>query len=115
MISRSQASTYPPAGSVDRWMPEALNFSLAGLHILLNLFQFFILPLCLLPKSLWWSLFVIPIACFNNPLWALVHEAIHDSFNSFSRINLVFGRWLVHFFWRAFSRFTSNPPVASQV
>ena len=113
MISRSQASTYPPAGSVDRWMPEALNFSLAGLHIFLNLVQFFILPLYLLPKSLWWSLFLIPIACFTNPFWALVHEAIHDSFNFSGRINLVFGRWLGDFFWLAFSRFTANPSVAS--
>jgi len=80
MISRSQASTYPPAGSLDRSMPEALNFGLAGLHILLNLFQFFILPLYLLPKSLWWSLFLIPIACFNNPFWALVHVALSNSF-----------------------------------
>src|SRR5215813_68025 len=102
MISRSQAFTYPPAGSVDRWMPEALNFSLAGLHIFLNLVQFFILPLYLLPKSLWWSLFLIPIACFNNPFWALVHEAIHDSFNSSSRINLAFGRWLAIFFGSPF-------------
>lgn len=44
MISGSQISTYPPALSVDRSIPEALNFSLAELHIFLNLFQFFILP-----------------------------------------------------------------------
>jgi fatty acid desaturase len=93
---------YPPAGSVDRRIPETLNFSLAGLHIFLNLFQFFILPLYLLPKSLWWSLFLIPIACLNNPFWALVHEAIHDSFNSSSRLNLVFGRSLAIFFGAPF-------------
>jgi acyl carrier protein len=44
MVSGSQISTYPPAGSVDRLKLEALNFSLAELHIFLNLFQFFILP-----------------------------------------------------------------------
>src|SRR5262244_1143255 len=80
MISRSQAFTYPPAGSVDRWMPEALNFSLAGLHIFLNLVQFFILPLYLLPKSLSWSPFLIPIACLNNAFRALVHVALSNSF-----------------------------------
>ena len=80
MISRSQASTYPPAGSVDRWMPEALNFSLAGLHIFLNLVQCFILPLYLLLKSLWWSPFLIPIACLNNAFRALVHVALSNSF-----------------------------------
>jgi len=61
-------------------MPEALNFSLAGLHIFLNLVQFFILPLYLLPKSLWWSLFLIPIACLNSAFRALVHVALSNSF-----------------------------------
>jgi fatty acid desaturase len=102
MMPRSQASTYPRARSANPSIPEALNLSLAGLHIFLNLFQLFILPLYLLPKSLWWSVFLIPIACLNNPSWALVHEAIHDSFNSFTRINLVFGRWLAIFFGAPF-------------
>ncbi len=102
MISRSQASTYLPARSPNPSISEAFNFGLAGLHISLNLFQFFILPLYLLPKSLWWSVLLILIACFTNPLWALVHEAIHDSFNSSSRINLVFGRWLSIFFGSPF-------------
>jgi Fatty acid desaturase len=102
MIPRSQASAYLPARSANPSIPEVFNFSLAGLHISLNLFQLFILPLYLLPKSLWWSLFLIPIACLNNPLWALVHEAIHDSFNSSSWINLVFGRWLSIFFGSPF-------------
>src|ERR1700704_4538949 len=98
MIPRSQAYTYLPARSANPSIPEAFNFSLAGLHISLNLFQLFILPLYLLPKSLWWSVLLIPIACLNNPLWALLHEAIHDLFNSSGRINLVFGRVLAIFF-----------------
>ena len=102
MISRSQASTYPPARSANPSIPEAFNLSLAGLHIFLNLFQLFILPLYLLPKSLWWSVLLIPIACLNNPLWALLHEAIHDLFNSSGRINLVFGRVLAIFFGSPF-------------
>jgi fatty acid desaturase len=102
MIPKSQASTSLPARSANLSIPEVFNFSLAGLHISLNLFQLFILPLYLLPKSLWWSLFLIPIACLTNPFWALVHEAIHDSFNSSSRINLVFGRWLSIFFGSPF-------------
>ena len=102
MIPKSQASTSLPARSANLSIPEVFNFSLAGLHICLNLFQLFILPLYLLPKSLWWSLVLIPIACSNNPLWALVHEAIHDSFNSSGRINLVFGRLLAIFFGSPF-------------
>jgi fatty acid desaturase len=102
MISRSQASTYLPARSANPSIPEVLNFGLAGLHISSNLFQFFILPLYLLPKNLWWSLLLIPIACLTNPFWALVHEAIHDSFNSSSHVNLIFGRWLAIFFGSPF-------------
>jgi len=102
VMPRSQASTYPRARSADPSIPAALNLILAGLHIFLNLFQLFILPLYLLPKSLWWSVFIIPIACLNNPFWALLHEAIHDSFNSSSRINLIFGRWLSIFFGSPF-------------
>jgi fatty acid desaturase len=94
MIPRLQAYIHLRARSDNLSIPEAFNLSLAGLHIFLNLFQLFILPLYLLPKSLWWSVLLIPIACLNNPLWALVHEAIHDSFNSSARINLAFGRLL---------------------
>ncbi len=102
MIPKSQASTYFPGRSINLTISEALNFSLAGLHISLNLFQLFILPLYLLPKSLWWSVVLIPIAFSNNPLWALLHEAIHDLFNSSGRINLVVGRVLAIFFGSPF-------------
>ena len=101
-MPRSQASTYPRARSANPSIPEAFNFSLAGLHIFLNLFQLFILPLYLLPKSLWWGVLLIPIAFANNPLWALLHEAIHDLFNSSARINLVVGRLLAIFFGSPF-------------
>jgi len=102
MIPKSQVSKSLPARSINLTIPEALNFSLAGLHIFLNLFQLFILPLYLLPKSLWWSVLLIPIAFSNNPLWALLHEAIHDLFNSSGRINLLVGRLLAIFFGSPF-------------
>src|SRR5438093_10191813 len=79
-------------------IPEVFNYALAGLCIFLNLFQFFILPLYLLPKSIWWGVSLIPIACLNNPFWALLHEAIHDLLNSSGRINLAFGRLFSIFF-----------------
>src|SRR5262245_22107891 len=102
MIPKSQVSKSLPARSINLSIPEALNFSLAGLHISLNLFQLFILPLYLLPKSLWWGVILIPIAFSNNPLWALLHEAIHDLFNSSGRINLLVGRLLAIFFGSPF-------------
>ena len=63
------------------------------LHSGANLFQFFILPLYLLDVNPWWALTLVPIAALNNPLWALMHEAIHDAFHSSATINLAAGRW----------------------
>ncbi len=86
-IHRSIRPAAPP-------VPLTSNFALAGMHIFVNVAQLFILPLYLLPKSMWWSLMTIPIAALNNPFWALIHEAIHDLFSSSSRINMVAGRLL---------------------
>jgi fatty acid desaturase len=83
-------------------IPEVFNYALAGLCIFLNLFQFFLLPIYLLPRSLGWSLALIPIVCLNNPFWALLHETIHDLFNSSAKINLAFGRLLAIFFGSPF-------------
>jgi len=69
-------------------VPQNLNFSLAAIQFFANVLQFFILPHYLLQKSMHWSLVVIPLAVLNNPFWALIHEAIHDLFNSSSRTNV---------------------------
>ena len=82
---------------------ELTNFSLAGLFILLQLFQFFILPIYLLPKGSRWEYLVIPLALTITPLWALLHEAIHGVFNSSSRLNRVFGRILAICFGSPFN------------
>jgi fatty acid desaturase len=83
-------------------IPRTLNFSLATVHIFVNIFQLFVLPLYLLPKSIWWGVVIIPIAALNNPFWALIHEAIHDLFNSSDRINAAVGRLLALFFGSPF-------------
>src|SRR5712692_1721490 len=75
-------------------IPNALNYSFAAMHLFVNISQFFILPLYLLPKSVWWGLILVPFAALNNALWALIHESIHDLFNSSNRINLAVGRLL---------------------
>jgi fatty acid desaturase len=79
-----------------------LNFGLAAMQISLHIFQLFILPAYLLPKTLWWSVVIIPLAALNNPLWALIHEAIHDLFSSSERRNLAVGRLLSIFFGAPF-------------
>jgi fatty acid desaturase len=73
---------------------STLNFSLAAVHLAVNIFQFFILPLYFLPNSIWWSLTLIPFAGLNNSFWALIHESIHDLFNPSRRINAAIGRLL---------------------
>jgi fatty acid desaturase len=80
----------------------AVNLSLAGLQILANLYQFFFLPLVLLPSSHWWALSLLPLAALNNPFWSLLHEAIHDLFHPSRRFNRLAGRALAVFFGSPF-------------
>ncbi len=94
------ASSTARAGKVG--IPATINSSLAALHLFLNLFQFFLLPLYLLPRNLRWGLLLIPIAAMNNPFWALIHEAIHDLLNVSQRANGAVGRVLSIFFGSPF-------------
>lgn len=75
-------------------IPQRLNLSLLTLHSAAIIFQLFILPIYLIPQNGWWSLTIIPLAVLNNPLWALMHECIHDAFNAAAWVNLAAGRWL---------------------
>jgi len=88
----------PTASSV----PWVANLTIAGIQILVNLFQLFVLPLYFLPRSTRWSLMIIPMAALNNPFWALIHEAIHDLFSSSNRTNSGAGRLLSVFFGSPF-------------
>jgi fatty acid desaturase len=81
---------------------DALNFSLAAAHVLANVFQFFLLPLFLLPQSTAWALALIPLAASNNSFWALIHEPIHDLFDASRRRNDAAGRLLAVFFGSPF-------------
>jgi len=101
-MSNWQDSKYSPLRLTKLSLPEATNFSLAAIHLTINILQLFVLPLYLLPKSLWWSLILIPIAAMNNPFWALIHEAIHDLLNSSPYVNETVGRLLSIFFGSPF-------------
>ena len=83
-------------------IPAALNLFLAAAHALANLYQFFVLPLFLLPSSRWWALTLLPLIALNNPFWSLIHEAIHDMFHPSRRINRAAGRLLSFFFGSPF-------------
>src|SRR5262249_10311534 len=90
----------------DRSLPvmirTRLNLSLAAVHLLANIFQYFILPLVLLPKSPWWALALVPVAALNNPFWSLIHEGIHDMLHPFRRVNRILGRLLAYAFGAPF-------------
>ncbi len=83
-------------------IPIGLNLTLAAGHILLNLYQFFLLPIYLLPIRPWWALTLLPIAALSNSFWSLIHEAIHDMFSPFQRTNMTAGRLLSVFFGSPF-------------
>jgi len=83
-------------------MPTSINYTLAAAHVLLNLYQLFVLPLYLLPSSPWWALTLLPVAALSNSFWSLIHESIHDLFHPSTRVNVFFGRLLSVFFGSSF-------------
>ncbi len=83
-------------------IPASLNLFLATGHVFINLYQFLILPIYLLPISSWWGLTLLPLAMLNNPFWSVIHEAIHDLFHPSRRLNGVAGRLLSIFFGSPF-------------
>ncbi len=101
MLSEANGSTEASRPTTPP-IPAVLNYALAAMHIVVNNFQFFILPLYFLPKSAWWALILVPFAVLNNALWALIHECIHDLFHSSNRVNLAVGRLLAIFFGSPF-------------
>ncbi|HEX9443510.1 MAG TPA: fatty acid desaturase, partial [Candidatus Binatia bacterium] len=91
-----------PQRSTDVAGLAALNFSLAAAHVLVNVGQFFILPVYGLPRSLWWALILLPFAALNNSFWALIHESIHDLLDPSRRVNTAAGRLLAVLFGSPF-------------
>lgn len=85
-----------------RAIPTTLNISLAVFHAAVNLYQFFILPLWLLPRDIAWAWTLVPLALLTNPFWSLIHEAIHDNFHPRRAINAFFGRLLAVLFGSPF-------------
>ncbi|MGE5219519.1 MAG: fatty acid desaturase [Chloroflexota bacterium] len=94
MIATPRAMALRPTLRESFSIPQRSNYSLAAMHLCLNLFQLVILPLYLLPRSLWWGVSIVPIAAMNNPFWALIHEAIHDLLSADARANAALGRAL---------------------
>jgi fatty acid desaturase len=87
-----------PGGGI----PVALNLCLAFFHGAVNLFQFVILPLWLLPKDVRWAWTLALLAVLTNPFWSLIHEAIHDLFHPNRTVNALAARLLAVLFGAPF-------------
>lgn len=83
-------------------IPAAANLALAVFYAAVNLLQFIVLPLWLLPVNANWAWMLLPLALLTNPFWSLIHEAIHDLFHPNRRINTCFGRVMAILFGSPF-------------
>lgn len=90
-----QADTIMQRGS---GLPETINGALALFYVGVNLFQWVVLPLWLLPRDLSWGWLLLPLALLTNPFWSLIHEAIHDLLHPNKALNAVIGRLLAILF-----------------
>ena len=84
----------PDAVQVKMPHPVAANMALAALLAGLNLYQFVLLPLFLLPQSPWWLVTLIVPAVLNPTLWYTIHESFHGGLHTDRRFNDACGRGL---------------------
>ena len=75
-----------------------LNLALTALAVLVNLNQFILLPVFLLPAHPLWLWSLLPCCLLSNSLWYLMHEAFHQNLHPNTRINEVAGHLLAIFF-----------------
>ena len=85
-----------------RGVPEAINVALAVSCLGVNLLEYFVLPLYLLPRDSRWAWLLLPIVLLTNPFWSLIHEAIHDLLHANKSVNLFIGRSLAVLFGSPF-------------
>lgn len=75
-------------------VPNRTNLALAGLFLVLHAWQFFLLPIFLLPQSPAWLWTLVPLALTSNSLWYLTHESFHNNLHTDARLNEGLGRAL---------------------
>jgi fatty acid desaturase len=85
-----------------RAIPIALNAWLATSLLAINLLQYVVLPVTLLPRSRWWALLLIAIVPTSHTLLSLAHEAVHGVFHPSPRCNRALGRVLAIAFGASF-------------
>jgi fatty acid desaturase len=83
-------------------IPVGANLCLTFFYCAVNLYQFIVLPLWLLPAATAWAWTLVPLALLTNPFWSLIHEAIHDLLFPDRRANAYGGRFLAILFGSPF-------------
>ena len=78
--------------------PLKLNMAVTSLLVLAYVYQLFILPLALVPRSPWWLLTLVPLAPFNLTLWYTIHESFHGGLHPSRKLNDALGRLLAVLF-----------------
>ncbi len=73
-------------------IPTNTNLLLTVLCVFLNLYQYFVLPLVLLPLGGAWALTLIPVALATTTYWAVLHEAFHGQLHPRRSVNAAAGR-----------------------
>jgi fatty acid desaturase len=70
------------------------NFGLAALYIVVNVYQFVLLPVLLLPiySACAWT--ILSFALYRNTYWSVFNETILDLFHPNRNVNGFFGRFL---------------------
>lgn len=97
MVQTSATFVYRNGG-----IPSAINCFLALCYVAVNVYQFVLLPLFLLPSDRGWAWTLLPLVLLTNSFWSLIHEAIHDLFHSHRGVNVCGGRILAIFFGSPF-------------
>lgn len=74
-----------------------INITLFIIYCILNMLQYVLIPLWLLPINLWWGLLLIPGVLITNTFWALLHEGIHNMLVADRKKNIAFSRIMSFF------------------
>ena len=73
-------------------IPARLNRTFVALILGAHVAAFLLLPLVLLPSSMYWALLLAVFVALTVPHWALVHEAIHGHLDTSTPRNEAWGR-----------------------
>jgi fatty acid desaturase len=98
LIAAQQSLAWNRRGGI----PIGANICLTFFYFAVNLYQFIVLPLWLLPAAPAWGWTLLPLALLTNPFWSLIHEAIHDLLFPDRRANAYAGRFLAILFGSPF-------------